>query len=669
MEMSMTASELPDLDEIASDFRGLMEQKRFQDVLDAAPGHLSHDPSHRDLLYMLAVAQRMLQRIPEALETLATLEAWHPGYPRLYQERGHCYVFQRAAPEAIAAFEHASLLNPALPASWNALQALYRMSGRPEDAELAVQHAKKLESLPVEIVNTRSLLADGNVNEAEDIIRPFLKHHKEHIEGMRLLAKIAYEREYPNDSEILLESVLELAPDYHSARYDYALTLIDLHKHARAREEIEKLITIDPVNPANHITLASILVALGELDDAVALYREIIEKRPKNAVVSQSLGHALKTLGEHNEAVTAYRRATEIRPNFGEAYWSLANLKTYRFTDEELDRMREQEAEATAQADDRYHLCFALGKSLEDRNEFAESFSYYERGNALKKLECRYRAGLQEESARRLRKICTKEFFTERTDRGCDNRSPIFVLGLPRAGSTLLEQILASHSEVEGTMELANIPRLVGSLSALQRHGKTPYPDLLTDLSAEECVQFGENYLRDTLDYRSGKPYFIDKMPNNFRNIGIIQLILPNAKIIDARRDPMDCGFSNFKQLYANGHHFSYNLEDIGRYYRNYIEMMEHWDDVLPGRILRVQHEDVLTDLQGSVRRILEYCDLPFEQSCVEFHKTDRRVHTASSEQVRRPINRDGVDRWKAYEEWLGPLKLSLSDPQESGGR
>ena len=301
----MTASELPDLDEIASDFRGLMEQKRFQDVLDAAPGHLSHDPSHRDLLYMLAVAQRMLQRIPEALETLATLEAWHPGYPRLYQERGHCYIFQRAAPEAIAAFEHASLLNPALPASWNALQALYRMSGRPEDAELAVQHAKKLESLPVEIVNTRSLLADGNVNEAEDIIRPFLKHHKEHIEGMRLLAKIAYEREYPNDSEILLESVLELAPDYHSARYDYALTLIDLHKHARAREEIEKLITIDPVNPANHITLASILVALGELDDAVALYREIIEKRPKNAVVSQSLGHALKTLGEHNEAVTA----------------------------------------------------------------------------------------------------------------------------------------------------------------------------------------------------------------------------------------------------------------------------------------------------------------------------------------------------------------------------
>jgi hypothetical protein len=323
--------------------------------------------------------------------------------------------------------------------------------------------------------------------------------------------------------------------------------------------------------------------------------------------------------------------------------------------------MREHEAQEKAQAVDRYHLCFALGKSLEDRGEYAESFSYYERGNALKKLECRYRAGLQEKSSRRLREICTAEFFAEREGRGCDSAAPIFVLGLPRAGSTLLEQILASHSQVEGTMELANIPRLVGSLSARERLGQTPYPNLLAELSAGECLQFGENYLRDTLDYRSGKPYFIDKMPNNFRNIGVIQMILPNAKIIDARRDPMDCGFSNFKQLYANGHHFSYGLEDIGRYYVNYVEMMEHWDQILPGRALRVQHEDVIADLEGSVRRILDYCELPFERACVEFHKTERRVHTASSEQVRKPINRDGVDRWKAYEEWLGPLKLALA--------
>jgi len=656
----MTAPAAPDIDAAALDLRDQLEKECFQEVVDAAPGHLEHDPSHRDLLYMLAVAQRMLKRIPEALATLDVLEAWHPGYPRLYQERGHCHIFQRAAPEAIAAFERATQLNPALLASWNALQALYRMSGRAPDSELAAQHASKLASLPVEIVTARSLLADGNVNEAEDIIRPFLKRHGEDIEGMRLLAKIALENEYPNDAEILLESVLELAPGYHPARYDYVLALVDLHKHGRAREEIASLIAAEPANPANHIMLAGILVALGEPEEAVECYRKIIEERPSDAPVTQSLGHALKTLGQHEEAVAAYRQATEIRPGYGEPYWSLANLKTYRFTDEELDRMREQEAQATAQAVDRYHLCFALGKSLEDRGDYAESFGYYERGNALKKLECRYRAGLHENSARHLREICTADFFAEREGYGCDSRAPIFVLGLPRAGSTLLEQILASHSEVEGTMELANIPRLVGSLSARERLGQTKYPDLLAELSAEECLQFGENYLRDTLDYRSGKPYFIDKMPNNFRNIGIIQMILPNAKIIDARRDPMDCGFSNFKQLYANGHHFSYSLEDIGRYYRSYVEMMEHWDDVLPGRVLRVQHEDVLADLEGSVRRILDYCDLPFEQACVDFHKTERRVHTASSEQVRRPINRDGVDRWKSYEEWLEPLKLGL---------
>jgi tetratricopeptide (TPR) repeat protein len=662
METSMTAPAAPDLDAAALGLRDQLEKECFQDVVDAAPGHLEHDPSHRDLLYMLAVAQRMLKRIPEALATLDILEAWHPGYPRLYQERGHCHIFQRDAPGAITAFERATQLNPALPASWNSLQALYRMSGRAADAELAVQHAAKLESLPPEIVTARSLFADGNVNEAEDIIRPFLKRHREDIEGMRLLANIASANEFPHDAEILLESVLELAPDYHVARYDYVLALVDLQKHGKAREEIETLIAADPSNPANRITRASILVALGELEEAVACYRKLIDERPRDADVIHSLGHALKTQGQQEEAVAAYRQAAEIRPGYGEPYWSLANLKTYRFKDEELDRMREYEAVEIAQAEDRYHLCFALGKSLEDRSEYTESFRYYDRGNALKKIECRYRAGLQENSARRLREICTEKFFTEREGYGCDNLAPIFVLGLPRAGSTLLEQIIASHSEVEGTMELANIPRLVGSLSARERHGQTKYPDLLAELTAEECLQFGENYLRDTLDYRNGSPYFIDKMPNNFRNIGIIQMILPNARIIDARRDPMDCGFSNFKQLYANGHHFSYSLDDIARYYRDYVEMMEHWDHVLPGRVLRVQHEDVLADLEGSVRRILDYCDLPFEQACVDFHKTERRVHTASSEQVRRPINRDGVDRWKSYEEWLEPLKLGLAN-------
>jgi hypothetical protein len=336
-------------------------------------------------------------------------------------------------------------------------------------------------------------------------------------------------------------------------------------------------------------------------------------------------------------------------------------MKTYRFTEFELQRMRQYEAQPYLQQTDRYHLCFALGKALEDRGEHAESFTYYARGNALKKEGSLYSPAAQERAVRRQAEICTPEFFEARRGWGCPDDSPIFVLGLPRSGSTLIEQILASHSQVEGTMELANIPRIVGLLGSGEKFGDIHYPGVLRDLSAERCREFGEQYIRDTRVYRAGgKPHFIDKMPNNFRNIALIQLILPNARIIDARRDAMDCCFSNFKQLYANGHPFAYDLEDIGRYYRSYADLMDHWDRVLPGRILRVQHEDVLADLEGSVRRILDHCGLPFEEACVQFHRTERRVHTASAEQVRRPINRDGVDQWRPYEPWLAPLKDAL---------
>jgi tetratricopeptide (TPR) repeat protein len=608
----------------------------------------------------MAVAQRMRQQIPEALATLEVLEVYHPRYPRLFQERGHCQVFRREAPAAIAAFERAVQLNPALPASWKALQNLYRMVQRPADVDRCGQHLATLAALPPEVVTARSMFMDGEIEEAEALIRRFLMQHGEHVEGMRVLANIATENEYPLDAEVLLEAVLRLVPAYHAARYDYILALVDLHKHGKAREQSEQLIAADPASPAPRVTLASVLLALGELDESVARFRALVEEFPRDAEIAQSLGHALKTLGKQEDAVAAYRRAAEVRPGFGEPFWSLANLKTYRFTDDEIARMRDLESAPGVQPVDQQHLCFALGKSLEDRGEYADSFTHYERGNAIKKSQSRYRAPMHERSAKRLREVCSAEFFNERKGWGCDSPAPIFVVGMPRAGSTLLEQILASHSQVEGTTELANVPRLVSNLSGRDRMGEPPYPRVLQELPEEQFRRFGEEYLRDTLDYRTGKPRFIDKMPNNFRNIGLIHLMLPNARIIDARRDAMDCCFSNFKQLYARGHQFAYSQEDIGRYYSSYVEMMEHWDAVLPGRVFRVNHDDVLADLEGSVRRILDYCGLPFEQACLEFHKTERRVHTASSEQVRRPINRDGVDQWKPYSEWLGPLREAL---------
>jgi tetratricopeptide (TPR) repeat protein len=660
LESAPPPVELPDLDTTLPVLRASLGRGRFTEVLQVADAYLGEHRGHRELLYLVAVSLRMLQRIPEALGTLATLQSFHPRYSRLFQERGHCHVFNRDAQQAIEAFEWAIRYNPALPASWQALERLYRIVGRAQDATNAGNHVAKLASLPAEVVAARGMVADGDYEDAERTIRAFLAQRSDDVEGLRILSMLARQFEYNTDAEVLLDKLLAKAPNYNSARYDLILTLVDLHKHQRAREESERLMAAEPRNPGVRVTHAGILMALGDVNGSIERYQALLQQMPRDSELHQSLGHAYKTNGESAKAIESYRRAVEVRPDFGEAYWSLANLKTYRFTDAELERMRHYEAQPYLQQADRYHLCFALGKALEDRGDYAESFTYYDRGNALKKEGSLYRAAAQERAVNKQMELCTPEFFAERRGWGCPDASPIFVLGLPRAGSTLLEQILASHSQVEGTMELANIPRLVGSLGSGDKFGDTHYPGVLPQLTAEQCREFGEAYIRDTRVYRTGKPFFIDKMPNNFRNIALIQLILPNAKIIDARRDAMDCCFSNFKQLYANGHPFAYNLDDIGRYYRSYASLMDHWDRVLPGRVLCMRHEDVLADLEGSVRRILDYCGLPFEPACVEFHRTERRVHTASAEQVRRPINRDGVDQWRPYEPWLGPLKDAL---------
>jgi hypothetical protein len=323
--------------------------------------------------------------------------------------------------------------------------------------------------------------------------------------------------------------------------------------------------------------------------------------------------------------------------------------------------MRADEAAETTAPVDRYHLCFALGKAFEDRGEFAESYRYYERGNALKKSQSRYRPEPIERNTRLQKEICTREFFAARQGVGCHSPDPIFIVGLPRSGSTLLEQILASHSKVEGTMELADIPRMVLDLQGREPESDNPrYPRVLKDLTPEDFLRLGESYISETRVYRAGKPHFIDKMPNNFRHLGLIHLALPNAKIIDARRNAMACCFSNFKQLFAAGQEFTYGLEDIGRYYRTYVELMAHWDSVMPGKVLRVEHEDVVDNLEANVRRILDFCGLEFEPQCVEYYKTERSIRTASSEQVRQPIFKEGIDQWRNFEPWLGPLKEVL---------
>ncbi len=647
--------------------RGLVQAHRFGEAVAAAAPLLALVPENRDVLYLLALGQRHAGQAGAALDTLANMERHHPRASRLYQERGHCYVALKDAPRAIQAYEQAVAINPALPDTWNMLERLYKMVGDEDHRRTAAAHAAKLKSVPPDVITATGLFCEGDLSAAENLIRAFLLRNGDHVEGMRLLARIGVAREVLDDAEVLLAAALQMAPDYIELRRDYACVLLDRHKHAEAIAQLDGLLAIDPKNIDYRTLRATAAVGLGDHEGGLQGFATVLaDTNPQSGLAADlhlSIAHSLKTLGRRAESIAEYQKAIAVRPNFGDAYWSLANLKTYQFSAEELARLEVAEADPATALNDRYHLCFALGKAHEDRKAYKQSYRFYERGNAMKRAESRYRAELLEQNTANQKRICTREFFAERAGYGAASREPIFILGMPRAGSTLLEQILASHSQVEGTQELANVPRAVLDLQGYNPDLNNPrYPGCLATMPPDELRALGEKYLADTWIYRTGKPYFIDKMPNNFRHIGLIHLMLPNAKIIDARREPMACCFGNLKQLYARGQEFAYSVDDIARYYRTYLELMEHWDAALPGRVLRVYHEDVVNDLESSVRRLLEYCELPFEPACLEFHRTERSIRTASSEQVRQPIFRDGLDQWRNYDAWLGPLKEALGD-------
>jgi tetratricopeptide (TPR) repeat protein len=509
------------------------------------------------------------------------------------------------------------------------------------------------------------MIHEGKLYKAERLCRHFLRNDKQHIEGMRLLAAIGNRLEVLSDAEFLLESCVKFAPDHDAARYDYANLLLKMQKFEKAYEQTRMLAEKVPDNLAYQSLHANATSGIGDYQKAIELYNEVLNKSPGQVMLYVMRGHAEKTSGQLDAAIGSYRKAYELQPDLGDAFWSLANTKTYSFTDAELAHMEKYEASASIANEDRIHMCFALGKAFEDRGEFDSSFRYYSRGNALKQESVRHkpthlaiRTGAQIE-------VCTAEFFEQKQGVGFAAPDPIFIVGLPRAGSTLLEQILASHSMVAGTHELPNIialaQRLRGSPNLIEEEGGTPnYPKILTELDDAYFRRFGEQFIEDTRVYRQDAPFFIDKNPNNFFHIGLIRLILPNAKVIDARRHPMSCCFSGFKQLFGQGQEFSYELAQIGNYYREYVKLIDHWDNVLPGFVLRVQHEDVVEDLQTEVRRMLEFCNLPFEQACVDFHKTARSVRTPSSEQVRQPIYKSGLEQWRHYEPWLDPLKDAL---------
>lgn len=612
--------------------------------------------------------------VPEALALLARLEALHPRFSRLYQERGHCHVLLGDAPAAIKALQEAIRLNPTLPASWDMLSQLYGMLGDTVQASVAERHLTTLRQLPPEVVMANSLFADGDLAPAEEVIRSYLDKDRDNLGALRLLARICQDRDAPEEAEALLISVLEHAPDYHAARLDYAMLLMQQQKHVQARQEAEHLLRHEPDNRDYLKQYAAACIGMGDHEPVIDLYEKLLAHRPlsPNEVADLRLwrANALKITGRLHDAITDYRASLAARRDYGVAWFSLANLKVYRFSLDDIEHMRAAEFHTGTQEMDRIYLCFALGKALEDSGDHASSWLYYARGNALRRNASRYRPEGAAACALQVKQVFNADFFAARAGWGLNDGAPIFILGLPRSGSTLIEQILASHTQVEGTQELNEIGRYVSELCGADAYCGLPVdPQAVQQLTSADAKALGERFLSDTQTYRRlGRPFFIDKMPNNFWHIGLIHLILPGSTIIDVRREPMACCFSNLKQLFGTtNQEFTYGVNDIASYYRTYLDVMRHWDEILPGRVLKVRYEDVVEDLEGIARKMLEHIGLPFEPACLAFHRTRRSVRTPSSEQVRQPIGRDGLTQWRHYAPWLAPLREALGDALTEG--
>ena len=499
-------------------------------------------------------------------------------------------------------------------------------------------------------------LNENRLHDAEPLLRQHLKADPFDVAAIRMMAELAGRIGRLRDAEALLRRAVELAPNFIPARSNLAIVLYRQNRADEAISELETLSALDPDDVTHDSLRAAAKGRLGDYEEAIELYGSVLERFPGQPKIWMSYGHLLKTVGQQAESVAAYRRALDVSPALGEVWWSLANLKTVRFDDADIALMEAGLARADISSEDRFHLHFALGKALEDRKEAAASFHHYDEGNRLRAAELESHERNVTRHVEAAKALFTPEFFAQRAGQGCDAADPVFILGLPRAGSTLLEQILSSHSLVEGTMELPDIPHIAGQLGSIDH-----WPEKLAGASPDDLERMGETFLERTrIQRKSDKPFFIDKLPNNWLHVGLIHLILPNAKIIDARRHPMACCFSNFKQHFARGQGFTYSQTDIGRYYADYVEFMAHIDRVLPGRVVRMFHEDMVDDNEREIRRLLDALGLPFEESCLRFWENDRAVRTASSEQVRRPIFKEGTEQWLMFEPYLGPLKAAL---------
>ena len=604
---------------------------------------LDHDPAAA-----AAQARDLLRRDPDQPHALALL--------------GHALAACGNDTEAIPMLRRATEREPRQPAAWRLLGDLLTRAGDIRGADRAYLGLVAHGVHDPEVRQAATALAGNDLPVAERLLKARLRDHPTDVPAMRMLAELAGRLGRNQDAEALLRRALELAPGFAAARYNLAIVLHRQRRSAEAIAELDRLIEADPDNPGYRNLMGAVQGGIGAYDAALGEFEDALRHRPDNATIWMSYGHTLKTLGRQGDSVAAYRRSIALRPAMGEAWWSLANLKTVRLGGEDVAAMRAALDRADLRFDDRFHLHFALGKACEDAGAWEEAFYHYALGNRLRRERIDYDPGETDDQVRRAIALMTPDFLAARTDGGCRSAAPIFVLGMPRSGSTLVEQVLASHSMVEGTRELPDIQAIAHRLSGRRlRADPSRYPEVLADLSAGERCALGEEYLtRTAVHRRTDRPVFIDKMPNNWAHLLLIRLILPEARIIDTRRHPLACCWSNFKQHFARGQAFSYSLSDLGRYYAAYVAMMDQADRMMPGAIHRVRHEAMVADTEREIRALLDACGLPFEPACLRFWETSRPVQTASSEQVRQPIFTEGLDSWRHFAPWLGELEAAL---------
>ena len=625
-------------------------------------------PNHPQAQLYLGAARRLRGNFKGALEILEPLAAAQPNSAATHYELGQALGALGLGDNAVAALRRALQLKPDLPLAWLALGDHLTAIGDTEGADAAYALHIRHSTRDPKLLEPAAALCEGRIGVAEGLLREHLRKFPTDVAAIRMLAEVAARLGRYGDAEVLLARCLELAPGFGAARHNHAVVLLRQNRPAEALVEIDRLLAVESRNPGYRNLKGAILGRLGEYDKSIGIYADVLREYPRQPKVWMSYGHALKTAGRQADSIEAYRKSIELTPGFGEAWWSLANLKTVRFSESDVAAMKAQLRGTGLKEEDRFHFHFSLGKALEDAGHYEESFEHYLEGNRLRRQMILYDADETSDHARRSKALFSAAFFEAKKGMGSPAPDPIFIVGLPRSGSTLLEQILASHSAVEGTMELPDMMSVARALGERKTRSQiSKYPEVLETLDAAELRALGEKYLAQTrVQRKTGAPYFIDKMPNNFQHVGLIHLVLPHAKIIDARRHPLGCCFSGFKQHFARGQSFSYSLEDIGRYYRDYVELMAHFDAVLPGRVHRVYYESMVEDTEGEIRRLLEYCGLPFEEQCLHFHETERAVRTASSEQVRTPIYSEGTYHWRNFEPWLEPLKRTLGSVLES---